>query len=152
VENGLLLCNICHSQFDKLKRYVDIAGDKLVVKVVNETNDTTSEKHKVWERAIRDLEGVRKLREEDWKATDGRQAVENGEMALYFVQNYPNSLPNRQALAYHKAACLIWRMSGGAEPDEEYCSDDEDLDPVDTAALKRRFKVQDSAETLSLIK
>ncbi len=38
-------------------------------------------------------------------------------------------------------------MAGGAETDEEYCSDDEDLVPVDTAELKRRFKVQDSAES-----
>jgi len=72
-------------------------------------------------------------------------------MALYFVQNNLNKLPNRQALEFHKAACLIWRMAGGAEPEEEYCSDDEDLTPVDTAALKRRFKVQDSAETLNIV-
>ena len=54
-------------------------------------------------------------------------------------------------MEFHKAACLIWRMAGGAEKDEEYCSDDEDLVPVDTAALKRRFKVQDSAETLNIV-
>ena len=36
VQNGLLLCSICHGQFDKLKRYVDVVDDKLVVKVVNE--------------------------------------------------------------------------------------------------------------------
>jgi hypothetical protein len=41
-------------------------------------------------------------------------------------------------------------MAGGAEPDDEYCSDDEDdLGPVDTAALKRRFNIQDSSETLN---
>ena len=48
VQNGLLLCLICHCQFDKLKRYVDVFDDKLVVKVVNETNDTTSDKHMEW--------------------------------------------------------------------------------------------------------
>ena len=42
-------------------------------------------------------------------------------------------------------------MAGGAEIDEEYCSDDEDLGSVDTAALKRRFKIQDSAETLNIV-
>jgi hypothetical protein len=68
-------------------------------------------------------------------------------MALYFFQNNPTKLPNRNALEFHKAACLIWRMAGGAETDEEYCSDDEDLVPVDTAELKRRFKVLDSAES-----
>lgn len=61
------------------------------------------------------------------------------------------SLPNRQALEFHKTACLIWRMAGGADSDYEYCSDDEDLGPVDTAALKRRFKVQDSTETLHTV-
>ena len=39
MQNGLLLCKNCHGEFDALKRYVDVAGDKLVLKVVNETND-----------------------------------------------------------------------------------------------------------------
>jgi hypothetical protein len=150
VQNGLLLCNKCHSQFDKLKRYVDVVDDKLVVKVVNETNDETSNKHRDWEIVNGKLKNDRKFMETYWN--DNRQAVEgNGEMALYFVQNNPTKLPNRNALEFHKAACLIWRMAGGAETDEEYCSDDEDLVPVDTAALKRRFKVQDSAETLNIV-
>ena len=40
-------------------------------------------------------------------------------------------------------------MAGGAEPDEEYCSDDE-LGPVDTAALRKRFNIEpeDSSSTL----
>ena len=118
--------------------------------VVNETNDETSDKHKEWKDNVRVLKGNRMLWQENWTDIDNRQAVEtNGEMALYFVQNDLTKLPNRKALEFHKAACMIWRMAGGAETDEEYCSDDEDLVPVDTAALKRRFKVQDSAETLN---
>jgi hypothetical protein len=152
IQNGLLLCNNCHSQFDKLKRYVDVDGDKLVVKVVNETNDETSDKHKEWKEIVEDLEVIRKAREKRWTNIDNRKAVEtNGEMALYFIQNIPNKLPNRNALEFHKAACMIWKMAGGAEKDEEYCSDDEDLGSVDTAALKRRFKIQDSAETLNIV-
>ena len=150
VQNGLLLCNKCHSQFDKLKRYVDVENEKLVVKVVNETNDTKSEKHRDWEITFGKLKNDRLFMERYW--SDGRQAVEgNGEMALYFVQNNPTKLPNRQALEFHKAACLIWRMAGGAEPDEEYCSDDDEVAPVDTAALKRRFNIpaQDSSSTLN---
>ncbi|KAI8897081.1 hypothetical protein BC833DRAFT_595034 [Globomyces pollinis-pini] len=144
IQNGLLLCNKCHSQFDKLKRYVDLIDDKLVVKVVNETNDETSDKHKEWKDNVRMLKLVRSGWQENWTDIDDRRAVEpNGEMALHFVQNNRTKLPNRQALEFHKAACMIWRMAGGAETDEEYCSDDEDLVPVDTAALKRRFKVQD---------
>jgi hypothetical protein len=118
VQNGLLLCNKCHSQFDKLKRYVDLIDDKLVIKVVNETNDTESDKHKDWEIATDFLQSIRRTGQK--YLLDGRTAVEtNGEMALYFVQNDPNLQPNRKALEFHKTACLIWRMAGGAEPDEE---------------------------------
>ena len=39
VQNGMLLCIMCHRLFAKLKRYLDFVDDKLVVKVVNETND-----------------------------------------------------------------------------------------------------------------
>ena len=152
VQNGLLLCGNCHDEFDLLKRYVDFIDDKLVVKVVDETNDKSSEKHRDWIRTNRDLKIARTGREEDWIEIDNRKAVEaNGEMSLYFDQNIETQLPNRQALEFHKAACLIWRMAGGAETDEEYCSDDEDLGPVDTAALKRRFKIQDSEETLNIV-
>jgi hypothetical protein len=149
VQNGLLLCNKCHSQFDKLKRYVDVIDDKLVVKVVNGTNDETSEKYREWIIINNGLLVMRRISQNRW--TDNRLAEEaNGEMALYFVDNDETKLPNREALKFHKTACLIWRMAGGAEPDEEYCSDDDDLGPVDTATLKRRFKIQDSAETLDL--
>ena len=72
-------------------------------------------------------------------------------MALYFIDNNATKQPNRNALEFHKTACLIWRMAGGAEPDEEYCSDEDDLVPVNTAALRKRFKVpaQDSSSTLN---
>ena len=154
VQNGLLLCIKCHAQFDKLKRYVDVDDNKLVVKVVNETNDETSDNHKEWEDIVRFLKGYRLILQEDWSGIDNRQAVEsNGEMALYFMQKNESTLPNRNALEFHKTACLIWRMAGGAEPDEEYCSDDEDeFVPVNTAALRKRFNIpaQDSFATLNV--
>ena len=146
VQNGLLLCQICHGQFDKLKRYVDVFDDKLVVKVVNETNDTTSDKHIEWIITVNYLKEQRMILERTWIGIDNRKAVEiNGELALYFVQNNPTKLPNRQALEFHKAACMIWRMAGGAETEEKYSEDEDlnaDLIPVDTAPLKRRLKVQ----------
>ncbi|KAJ2987528.1 hypothetical protein HDV02_006081, partial [Globomyces sp. JEL0801] len=143
VQNGLLLCRNCHSEFDILKQYVDVDDDKLVVKVVNETNDENDVNYR---RATKGLKGSRYSELEFFQ--DNRQPIEsNGDMVLYFVENNPTKLPNRRALEFHKAACMIWRMAGGAETDEEYCSDDEDLSPVDTAALKRRFNIQDSAET-----
>jgi hypothetical protein len=154
VENGLLLCQICHSQFDLLLLYVDVVDDKLVVKVVNQANDPHNILHQQW---LDSKDKIRLDRENEiiFKSNlackDGRVAVEtNGEMALYFVLNDPSILPNRVALEFHKASCLIWRMAGGAEPDEdEYCSDDEQ-GPVDTAALRKRFNLpaQDSSSTL----
>ena len=127
VQNGLLLCVKCHSNFDKLKRYVDEVDGKLVVKVVNYSVLGNDEKHKEWQRGVRNLRGMRRLNEEDWTDIDNRQAVEpNGEMALYFVLNNPTRLPNRDALEFHKAACLIWRMAGGAESEDEHCPDDDD--------------------------
>lgn len=122
VQNGLLLCAVCHGEFDALKRYVDVVDDKLVVKVVNETNDENDVSYK---SATKGLKGSR--RDQLEFLPDNRQPIEaNGEMALYFVQNNPTKLPNQKALEFHKTACLIWRMAGGGEPDEEYCPDNDD--------------------------
>ncbi|EGF83554.1 expressed protein [Batrachochytrium dendrobatidis JAM81] len=149
VQNGLLLCSGCHIEFDSLKQYVDVVDNKLVVKVVNETNDPTSEKHMNWERAVRNLRALRIANEEDWARIDNRQAVEsNGEMALYFVLGDPTLQPNRDALEFHKTACLIWRMAGGAESDDEYCPyDDDGCTPVDYRS-KSIEKWMDSSATL----
>jgi hypothetical protein len=125
VQNGLLLCSICHGEYDALKRYIDVVDDKLVVKVVNETDDVTSDKYREWKRIVGGLKVSRSYWQEDWIDIDNRRAVEeNGEIELYFVQNNPTKLPNRKALEFHKTACLIWRMAGGAESDEEYCPND----------------------------
>ncbi len=46
----------------------------------------------------------------------GRQILDcNGEMPLYFVKNDPTLAPKRTALNFHKTACLIWKMAGGAD-------------------------------------
>ena len=134
VQNGFLLCKVCHGEFDQLKRYVDVVDDKLVVKVVNYSVLRNDEKHREWEETVEDLQAVRGNRQKRWTRIDNRQAVEtNGEMALYFVLDDSSRLPNREALKFHKTACLIWRMAGGAESDEEYCSfdDDDGYVPVD---------------------
>ena len=68
---------------------------------------------------------------------NNRQVEENGEMMLYFAMNAPHQLPNRKALQYHKAACIIWRMAGGAEPEEE-SKHEEDRSPVYAANLLRK--------------
>ena len=71
---------------------------------------------------------------------DGRKATElTGDMALYFVHNDDHIQPNRLALKFHKAACLIWRMAGGAEEDEKYCS----LDDGDDGACVTHEKIHE---------
>ena len=66
------------------------------------------------------------------------------EMVLYFINGSKDQEPNQEVLSLHKTACLIWKMAGGADPDYEYCSDEDDgLGVVDTLALKKRFKIQD---------
>ncbi len=129
IQNGFRLCMVCHGEFNELKRYVDVVDDRLVLKVVNESDDPKSDKFKDWECVVGSLAANRDIWKRLW--TDGRQAVEaNGEMALYFKQNDPKNLPNRKALEFHKTACLIWRMAGGAEEDDDYSEDDYD-DVVD---------------------
>jgi hypothetical protein len=143
VQNGLLLCKMCHSRFDSLKRYVDVVEGQLVLKVVNVTDDEANQE---WIDATETIKEVRTGKLKRIEEFSNRKAVEpNGEMGLYFVDNNPATLPTRKALGFHKTACLIWRMAGGAESDEEYCSDDDEMMPVNTAELKRRFNIKDSA-------
>jgi hypothetical protein len=95
INNGLLLCQICHSEFDKLKQYVDVVDDKLVVKVVNETD---YEANLDWRSSILTTQSIRTTQKTFYWSNDNRQAVEtNGEMALYFINTDPNLLPNRKA-------------------------------------------------------
>jgi hypothetical protein len=115
--------------------------------VVNESNDGSNDDYN---RTIEVLK-VNRVTNGRYMNSNRLSVEENEEMGLYFIENDPQKQPNRKALEYHKTACLIWRMAGGAESDNEYCSDDDqDLVMVDTAALKRRFKIQDSAETLNV--
>jgi hypothetical protein len=48
----------------------------------------------------------------------------------------PADLPSRDALAYHKAACLIWRMAGGDEIYDECCEDDDEVDHLTTKEMR----------------
>ena len=152
VQNGMLLCIKCHGEFDQLKRYVDVVDDKLVVKVVNYSVLGNDDKHRDWIDAVETLKDTRLGKQRRLPEFSSRQAVEpNGEMALYFVLNNPTKLPNRQALEFHKAACLIWRMAGGAESEDEHCPDDDDdyryYVPVDYRS-KSIEKWMDSSATL----
>ena len=143
VQNGMLLCSVCHGEFDALKRYVDVIveenGDvKYVLKIVKGLRESDEEE---WRRIVRDVRIDRQKRLEDF--SDGRGALDDeANMCLWFMNPTscvesdretrsrrvlePEDLrPNFKALEFHKTACLIWCMAGGAEEDEEFCSDDD---------------------------
>ncbi|KAJ3411222.1 hypothetical protein HDV05_002566 [Chytridiales sp. JEL 0842] len=121
-QNGLLLCSKCHGHFDMLNMCVDVVNGKMVVKVINRTNDMIySERSDSW----RVLLSTRNCMKENFK--DGRKPTEDdGQMALYFMDNEPGIQPSLKALEFHKTACLIWRMAGGAEEDSDDEWDDAD--------------------------
>jgi hypothetical protein len=133
VQNGLLLCSNCHKDFDTLKSYVE-PSDPFILKLVNSTSDDNDN---AWRRQVIRMIGYRKIEEEYWIGIDNRVATDsNGDMQLYFSSQDRSLEPNRKALESHKVACLIWRMAGGAEPDEEYCSDDDNVDAIQISIQK----------------
>ena len=73
------------------------------------------------------MKGNRILWQNRWVEVDNRQPTnQDGEMELFFLKNDQGLQPNHKALEFHKTACLIWRMAGGAEEEEEHCPDDDD--------------------------
>ncbi|KAJ2994952.1 hypothetical protein HDV02_001181 [Globomyces sp. JEL0801] len=113
----------------QLKRFIDVVNEKLVLKVVHETNDENDVSYR---KAMKGLEAGRLSH-----FTDTRQIVElKDEMALYFVENEPTTQRRSSKLPQNS---LSYLANG-----EEYCSDEENLGPVDAATLKRRFNIQDS--------
>ncbi|KAJ3413848.1 hypothetical protein HDV05_007369 [Chytridiales sp. JEL 0842] len=150
IQNGLHLCSKCHRHYDMLKMCVDVVNGKMVVKVINRTNDMVySERSDSW----RGLWLLRNGFEQDFK--DGRKPTEDdGEMALYFKDNEPSIQPSLKALEFHKTACLIWRMAGGAEEDSDEEWDDGDDVGVVVSDLSKMASTEewvrrlDSASTL----
>lgn len=149
VQNGLLLCSNCHKRFDALKRYVDVIGNKLVLKIVNDSRVPNDQDDVEWRRVIRNVKASRLSNEEDWIDIDNRKSVdENGDMCLWFMKNDLSLQPNRNALEFHKTACLIWRMAGGGDPEED-CSDEDDFESVDDLQ-KIRLQMWNSAATMNV--
>jgi hypothetical protein len=133
VQNGLLLCSNCHLEFDALKIYVE-PGSTLLLMVVN---STSNDQDKEWKKRVRMMKHYRKGAEEDWVDIDNRMATNSdGDMELFFLNNDQSLQPNRKGLEFQKSACLIWRMAGGAETDEELCSDDDDTDHIQISIEK----------------
>ncbi|KAI8905905.1 hypothetical protein EDD86DRAFT_62734 [Gorgonomyces haynaldii] len=143
VQNGLYLCSNCHGEFDLLHYYVDVVDDRLVLKIVNQTNDKNDPTFKY---AVSDL-GIDRIKR-NGRFPDGRSQVEGQEMRLWFMDNNAELQPNRVAVEFHKTACLIWRMAGGADPEDEYCSDCDSDTGVDYLQKERLQRLWDSARTL----
>ena len=126
MQNGLCLCMICHTRFDKLEHYIDITDkNQPVVRLVNKskTNDPNDKDYKL---TLEKLQSDRQFYVERDSTLGNRRAVEdNGDMKIYFQDNDPSLQPNKTLLEFHKIACLIWRLAGGAEP-VDYDSYDED--------------------------
>lgn len=153
VQNGLFICIMCHDDFNDLRIYVESEDDRMVVKVIDKSNgdDPNCRAHRDWKDVVKNLTVIRTVSEE--YRNDGRNVVEpDGEFILYFVDYDPAKLPNRKALAFQKAACLIWRLAGGAIEEEEYCSDDDDYGgyrPVGGCQSKNIDKWQDTSATVT---
>lgn len=147
VQNGLLLCIMCHAEFDILQRYIDIENDSLIVKIVNKTNDP---KDLDWIEASENLKDNRYGKQK--RIFPDRQSVNsNDQMQIYFMSQNANDYPNQEALKFHKAACLIWKMAGGAEEEEEFDDDESDfIRPVSIQEKRLHFtKWLDSTLTLT---
>jgi hypothetical protein len=107
VQNGLLLCLMCHNAFDRLNLYVDHDGQYYNVVVVE---GPSSE----------EFSRISRLR-----STDDR-FLNRHETRLYFANNDASLAPNISALRFHKTACMIWHLAGGAFDTNEYFEEDDD--------------------------
>jgi 5-methylcytosine-specific restriction endonuclease McrA len=150
VQNRLLLCSNCHIEFDALKKYVDVVDDKFIVKVVNETDDASNLD---WIAACGSITVLRSQKQTIYEEFGSRQVVnQDGEMELYFLTADQSLFPNKSALEFHKTACLIWRMAGGGESDDEYCPDEEVLFvPAGYDVNKVRKWLMNSVDTLNIL-
>jgi hypothetical protein len=145
VANGLLLCKICHGDFDTLLKYVDIQRDRLVVKVVNYSTDESNE---YWKLRTNQVKMLRQINQAFFVGPSKSEEDYSGDLALYFHTPNQESLPSRKALEFHKEACLIWRLAGGSELEDLECgSDDEEGVPTPFHA-KRIQTWRDSSATL----
>ncbi|KAI8928028.1 hypothetical protein BC831DRAFT_450135 [Entophlyctis helioformis] len=153
VQNGMLLCVKCHDDFDNLKAYIDeVDGDLVVAFAV------TSHEQQLGLRMnpIRKLSGRRRLEQDEWARRDRRTQPEDDQvLRIRFLTDDAASRPNRTALEFHKAACLIWKMAGAGYPDEEYCDFDDEhsdrgmqigMDDLQKERLQRYF---DSSATIA---
>ncbi|KAJ3370065.1 hypothetical protein HDU84_001485, partial [Entophlyctis sp. JEL0112] len=118
VQNGILLCAVCHRRFDDLRRYIDIVDGHLVAKVVNLTYDPNNQDYI---NSVGAIEALRLMKLQRDPSFCSRTVFDtNNELHIYFADGGdPTKNPNITALAFHKAACLIWKISGAADDIED---------------------------------
>ncbi|KAI8831647.1 hypothetical protein BJ741DRAFT_616519 [Chytriomyces cf. hyalinus JEL632] len=121
-QNGVLLCANCHRSFDALKRYIDVVDGRLIAKIVNRTNDHNDEDYP---RSLEDLTVNRAIHK---KYQRHAAIADSGcEMPVSIPFDDVTKHPNHTALAFHKAACLIWKLaSAGAVNEDDWSGDDEE--------------------------
>ncbi|KAJ3238603.1 hypothetical protein HDU81_007523 [Chytriomyces hyalinus] len=120
VQNGVFLCPNCNGQFGALRWYIDVSDSRKVVNLTNDPNDGE------YLDVMKLIAGWRTLCQNLQlnAALAGRDAVDaNNELPVYFADDDTNTHPNHAALAFHKAACLIWKTAGGDEVKEDDAMD-----------------------------
>ncbi|TPX58207.1 hypothetical protein CcCBS67573_g09183 [Chytriomyces confervae] len=122
VQNGVLLCSACHRSFDALKQYIDVVDGCLIAKIVNTTNDPNDKEY------LRDLErltGIRAIHKKYQYHADIADLP--SELPVYIPLDDETMHPNHTALAFHKVACMIWKLAGaGAVNEDDWSGDGED--------------------------
>ncbi|TPX44061.1 hypothetical protein CcCBS67573_g10430 [Chytriomyces confervae] len=122
VQNGVLLCARCHILFDALEQYIDVVDGRLIAKIVNRTNDPND---KEYIRRLEYLTVIRAIRKKYQHHADITDSP--SEMPVYIPLVDETTHPNHTALAFHKAACLIWKLAGaGAVNEDDWSGDGED--------------------------
>ncbi|KAI8820056.1 hypothetical protein BJ741DRAFT_542346, partial [Chytriomyces cf. hyalinus JEL632] len=114
VQNGVLLCANFHRSFDALMQYIDAVDSRLIAKIVNRTNDPNDEDY---HRNLDDLIGICAV----CKRYQRHDAIPDlgSEMLVYIPFDDITKHPNHTALAFHKAACLIWKLAGAGAVNED---------------------------------
>ena len=135
VKNGICLCAKCHDYFDKLVFYVNTDSEPWCVEFI-EKGDDGVKKFKIRIFNSRKTESV----------FVHKQPRDDGVLDVQFGTKR-SIWPSKVALNFHRAACLIWKMAGGAEiPTFEEFDDDEWDDslermPYDTGKLDMADKM-----------
>ncbi|KAJ3330294.1 hypothetical protein HDU76_006011 [Blyttiomyces sp. JEL0837] len=117
VQNGVLLCAVCHSRFDNLKRYIDVVDGRYIAKVIN----VNPSNHSLYREEVETIKDIRTGKVNRRRpVVVGRDAPdENDDLPIYFVDSRGPLHPNHSAISFHKAACLIWHLAGAADETED---------------------------------